>query len=129
MRGRAADRLKVVLVGAGIGGLSAHLAFARSGFEVAQYERRSELGPAGAGIVIWPDGVKFLRTLGLGERLAALGNRPDALEIRGADGRPLSELPLGEIWERSGSPGYVVSRTELQDLLLDAVGPERLRMG
>jgi FAD-dependent urate hydroxylase len=129
MTGRSVGRLKVVIVGAGIGGLSAHLAFARAGFEVAHYERRSELGPAGAGIVIWPDGVKVLRALGLGERLAAIGNRPDALEVRGPDGRPLSELPLGEIWERSGAPGYVVSRTDLQDLLLDAVGPERLRMG
>ena len=83
MRGSAAGRLKVVIVGAGIGGLSAHLAFARAGFEVAHYERRSELGPAGAGIVVWPDGVKVLRALGLGERLAAIGNRPDVLEVRG----------------------------------------------
>ena len=41
MRGGAAGRLKVVIVGAGIGGLSAHLAFARAGFEVAHYERQS----------------------------------------------------------------------------------------
>ncbi|MDG3005414.1 FAD-dependent monooxygenase [Paludisphaera mucosa] len=118
-----------MIVGAGIGGLSAHLAFAGVGFEVAHYERRSELGPAGAGIFIWPDGVKVLRTLGLGERLAAIGNRPDFLVMRGPDGRPLSELPLKEIWDRSGAPGYVVSRTNLQDLLLDAVGPGRLQLG
>jgi FAD-dependent urate hydroxylase len=129
MRGRVADRLKVVIVGAGIGGLSAHLAFARAGFEVAHYERRPRLGPAGAGIVVWPDGVEVLRTLGLGERLAAIGNRPDVLEVRGPDDRLLSVLPLGEIWDRSGASGYVVSRTDLQDLILDAVGPERLQMG
>ena len=129
MRGSTAGRSKVVIVGAGIGGLSAHLAFARAGFDVVHYERRSELGPAGAGIVIWPDGVKVLRALGLGERLAAIGNRPDVMEVRGPDDRLLSVLPLGEIWERSGTPGYVVSRTDLQDLLLDVVGPERLRMG
>ncbi len=129
MRGGAAGRLKVVIVGAGIGGLSAHLAFARAGFEVAHYERRSELGPAGAGIVVWPDGVKVLRALGLGERLAAIGNRPDVLQVRGPDGRPLSVLPLKEIWDRSGAPGYVVSRTDLQDLLLDAVGPGRVETG
>ena len=44
MKDRAAGRSKVVIVGAGIGGLSAHLAFARAGFEVAHYERRSEIG-------------------------------------------------------------------------------------
>jgi FAD-dependent urate hydroxylase len=129
MRGRSAGGLKVVIVGAGIGGLAAHLAFARAGFEVAHYERRSELGPAGAGIVVWPDGVKVLRALGLGERLAAIGNRPDLLEVRGPDDRLLSALPLKEIWERSGAPGYVVSRTDLQNLMLDAVGPVRLHLG
>ena len=73
--------------------------------------------------------MEVLRALGLGERLAAIGNRPDVLEVRDPDDRLLSALPLGEIWERSGAPGYVVSRTDLQDLLLDAVGPERLRLG
>ena len=129
MSGNAAHRLKVVIVGAGIGGLSAHLAFARAGFEVAHYERRSELGPAGAGIVVWPDGVEVLKALGLGERLAAIGNRPDVLEVRDPDDRLLSVLPLGEIWNRTGAPGYVVSRTDLQGLILDAVGPERVQMG
>ena len=129
MRGRSAGRSKVVIVGAGIGGLSAHLAFARAGFEVAHYERRPGLGPAGAGIVVWPDGVKVLRSLGLGERLAAIGNRPDVLELRGPDDQILSELPLGEIWDRTGAPGYVVSRTELQDILLDAVGTGRVHTG
>jgi FAD-dependent urate hydroxylase len=129
MRGRAAGPFKVVIVGAGIGGLSAHLAFDRAGFEVVHYERRPQLGPAGAGIVVWPDGVEVLRALGLGERLTAIGNRPDVLEVRGPDDRLLSALPLGEIWDRTGAPGYVVSRTDLQDLILDAVGPGRVEMG
>src|SRR3954470_22795338 len=122
MKDRAAGRSKVVIVGAGIGGLSAHLAFARAGFEVAHYERRSELGPAGAGIVVWPDGVKVLRAIGLGESLGALGNRPDVVGVRGPEDQMLSALPLKEIWGRSGAPGYVVSSTGLQALVLDAVG-------
>ena len=55
------DRLKVVIVGAGIGGLSAHLACTRAGFDVEHFERQPHLGAAGAGIVVWPDGVKVLR--------------------------------------------------------------------
>ena len=46
MNDGAAGRSKVVIVGAGIGGLSAHLAFAGAGFEVAHYERRSEQSAA-----------------------------------------------------------------------------------
>ena len=123
------DRLKVVIVGAGIGGLSAHLACARAGFDVEHYERQSHLGAAGAGIIVWPDGVKVLESLGLGERLAIIGNRPDVLELRDPDDRMLSELPLREIWDRTGAPGYVVSRTDLQSILLEAVGAWRVRTG
>ena len=41
----------------------------------------------------------------------------------------LSELPLREIWDRTGAPGYVVSRTDLQSILLEAVGAWRVRTG
>ena len=123
------DRLKVVIVGAGIGGLSAHLACARAGFDVEHFERQPHLGAAGAGIVVWPDGVKVLESLGLGERLASIGNRPDTLVLRDPDDRMLSELPLREIWDRTGAPGYVVSRTDLQSILLEAVGAWRVRTG
>ena len=123
------DRLKVVIVGAGIGGLSAHLACTRAGFLVEHFERQPHLSAAGAGIVVWPDGVKVLNSLGLGERLAGIGNRPDTLVLRDPDDRMLSEPPLAEIWERTGAPGYVVSRTDLQGILLEAVGAGRVRAG
>jgi len=45
--------MKVIVVGAGIGGLTTHLVCKRAGFEVEHYERQPRLGPAGAGIVLW----------------------------------------------------------------------------
>ena len=79
--------------------------------------------------MVWPDGVKVLESLGLGARLALIGNRPDVLELRDPDDRLLSELPLREIWDRTGAPGYVFSRTDLQGILLEAVGVGRVRTG
>ena len=49
--------------------------------------------------------------------------------LRDPDDRMLSELPLREIWDRTGAPGYVVSRTDLQSILLEAVGAWRVRTG
>jgi FAD-dependent urate hydroxylase len=67
--------MKIIIVGAGIGGLTAHLVCRRAGFEVEHYEREPRLGPAGAGIVLWSNGVKILLTLGLGGMLERIGHR------------------------------------------------------
>ena len=65
--------MKIIIVGAGIGGLTAHLVCRRAGFEVEQYEREPRLGPAGAGIVLWSNGVKILLTWVWANRLNGSG--------------------------------------------------------
>jgi FAD-dependent urate hydroxylase len=121
--------MKIIIVGAGIGGLTAHLLCKRAGFEVEHYERQPQLGPAGAGIVLWPNGVKILLTLGLGDGLRHIGHSLQRVITRTNKGEPLTEMPVGELERRLGAPVYPVSRTDLQNLLVDAVGPGALRLG
>jgi FAD-dependent urate hydroxylase len=121
--------MRVVVVGAGIGGLTAHLVCRRAGFEVEHYERQPRLGPAGAGIVLWPNGVKILLALGLGEQLQQIGHRLERVVTRTHRGEPLSEMPVGDLERKLGAPVYPVSRTDLQALLVGAVGPGNLRLG
>jgi FAD-dependent urate hydroxylase len=121
--------MKIVIIGAGIGGLTAHLVCKRAGFEVEHYERQPQLGPAGAGIVLWPNGVKILLALGLGDRLRQIGHTLERVVTRTNQGELLSEMPVGELERRLGAPVYPVSRTDLQSLLVDAVGPEGLHLG
>jgi FAD-dependent urate hydroxylase len=120
--------MKVIVVGAGIGGLTAHLVCKRAGFEVEHYERQPRLGPAGAGIVLWPNAVKILLALGLGERLGRIGQRLERFVTRTHRGVPLTEMPVGELERKLGAPVYPVSRTDLQTLLVDAVGAANLRL-
>ena len=42
--------LKVVIIGAGIGGLTTGIAMRQAGYQVEIYDRAQELRPAGAGI-------------------------------------------------------------------------------
>jgi FAD-dependent urate hydroxylase len=122
--------MKVIIVGAGIGGLTAHLVCKRAGFEVEHYERQPHhLGPAGAGIVLWPNGVKVLLALGLGERLREIGQRLDRVVTRTSRGSLLTAMPVAELERKLGASVYAVSRTELQALLVNAVGRENLQFG
>jgi FAD-dependent urate hydroxylase len=121
--------MKVIVVGAGIGGLTTHLVCKRAGFEVEHYERQAHLGPAGAGIVLWPNGVKILLTLGLGEPLKKIGHRLERVVTRTNEGAPLFEMPVGDLERKLGAPVYPVSRTDLQTVLVDAVGADTLHLG
>ena len=62
-----------LVVGAGIGGLTATHALTRAGFDVRVIEQAPELKEVGAGISLWPNAVKALRLLGLGEAVEAAG--------------------------------------------------------
>src|SRR5215468_1564068 len=73
---------KVVVVGAGIGGLCAALALLQRGIDVEVYEQASELKELGAGVQIGPNGTRVLHALGLVDALAAVAAVPVGKEIR-----------------------------------------------
>lgn len=121
--------LKVVIIGAGIGGLTTGIAMQRAGHQVEVYDRAQELRPAGAGISLWSNGVKVLNYLGLGEQLAAIGGEMNAMEYRSHTNESLSYVDLRPLFERVGQRPYPVSRTDLQSMLLDACGSEHVHLG
>jgi FAD-dependent urate hydroxylase len=112
--------LKVVIIGAGIGGLSAGVALQRAGYGVEIYERVSELRPAGAGVSLWSNGIKVLNWLGLGEQIAAVGGQMDEMRYIDCTGQVLSNIDLHLLIQRVGQRPYPVARTDLQRMLLEA---------
>jgi FAD-dependent urate hydroxylase len=121
--------LNVVIIGAGIGGLSTGIAFQQAGYTVKVFERTRELRPAGEGISLWSNGVKVLNRLGLGEKLAAIGGQMDWMEYRSHTDELLNEIDLRPMIQDVGQRPYPVSRTDLQHMLLDALGPENVELG
>ncbi len=64
---------KIAIVGGGIGGLTAALAFARQGASVTIYEQAPALTEVGAGLQITPNGARVLNALGLEKALSVAG--------------------------------------------------------
>ncbi len=69
----------VAIIGGGIGGLTAALAFARMGAGVTVYEQAPALTEVGAGLQITPNGARVLDRLGVGKALAASGIAAEAV--------------------------------------------------
>ncbi len=113
----------LLVAGGGIGGLAVALALSRGRHRVDVFEQAAAFGEIGAGIQLGPNATRRLRALGLGDGLAAIGARPEALVVRAAaDGAELARLPLGDAMrERYGAPYLCVHRADLHGLLQDAV--------
>ena len=111
--------MRVIVIGAGIGGLAAALTLGRSGFEVQVFEQATELREIGAGVQISPNATRILHRLGLEEPLRRFGVRPREVVIRRwDDGRVLARQPLADACERNfGAPYYHFHRAELLDVL------------
>ena len=113
----------VIIVGAGIGGLTAALAIARRGFEVAVFDQAQRLEEVGAGIQLSPNASRILLALGLRDQLQRHVVTPEELRIIDArTARVLARAPLGAAAERRyGAPYWVIHRGDLQAVLVAAV--------
>ena len=79
--------MKVIIIGAGIGGTSAGIALRRLGHDVVIYDRMRENKPVGAALSLWSNGVKVLNWLGLRDEVAALANISTDYYLRLEQGR------------------------------------------
>jgi salicylate hydroxylase/6-hydroxynicotinate 3-monooxygenase len=118
-----ADRLRVAVIGAGVGGLTAAATLRRVGVEVEVYEQAGQFARVGAGIQMTPNPMKVLRTLGLEEHLLRAGFRPSVMRNRDWDSGHLTfELVLGQGAEREyGAPYLLLHRGDLHRALTTLV--------
>lgn len=119
--------MKAIIIGGGIGGLTAAIALRRAGVEAVVFERAGEMREIGAGISVWTNAVKALAKIGLSDAVRAGGREEIGGSIRTARGRKLVELPVDALEERFG-PSVVTTRPELQGMLLSALSKDTVRL-
>lgn len=102
--------MKVVIVGAGLGGLTCAIACRREGLDVEILERSSEIREIGAGIQVPPNGTRVMRDLGLLPQLLEKGSQVQEVNFRRyKDGRLLRSMPFGnDITDEFGTPWMYV---------------------
>jgi FAD-dependent urate hydroxylase len=122
--------VKVVIIGAGMGGMSAAIALRQIGIETEVYERVTENKPVGAAISVWSNGVKCLNYLGLQEETAQLGGKVETMSYVDAHtGETMCRFSLQPLIDEVGQRPYPIARAELQSMLMQAYGMDDINFG
>jgi 2-polyprenyl-6-methoxyphenol hydroxylase-like FAD-dependent oxidoreductase len=122
--------MKAIIIGGGIGGLSAAITLMRVGIEPLVFEQASELREVGAGLTFWTDGLDALAALGASEGVLAASSIVRSFEQRNSRGVVLTTLPWGKTKTKSGAPAAIcVHRRDLLDQLARLVHPDRIHCG
>jgi 2-polyprenyl-6-methoxyphenol hydroxylase-like FAD-dependent oxidoreductase len=118
---------RALIVGAGIGGLSAGIALRKAGWDVRIFERSASPRELGFGIGLAPNAIAALRDLGVADTIVARGFEPTRGELRRMNGTVLKRaaIPRGIL----GGPFVVAMRPALYGALLDAVGGDTVTPG
>src|SRR5690606_2786731 len=119
----------VLIVGGGIGGLSAAFALAGEGLRVRVLEQAGAFGEVGAGLQIAPNCTRILDDYGLLDEAKSLGVLPKSMVMRDAvDGSELTRLDLVDLERRYGFPYMVIHRSDLHGIFLRACRREGVEL-
>ena len=97
----------IIIVGGGLGGLTAALALGRRGFAVHVIEQAPEIAPIGYGIQLGPNVFHVLEWLGVKSEIMKVSHLPPAIMMVDAlTGEPLIDATVnsGAYWSVSGNP-------------------------
>ena len=113
----------VLMIGAGMGGLTAALALQKLGIKVTIYEQAPALGEVGAGLTISPNATRALEYCGLGPFMEVNGDTPtNGALIHYKTGEALTlTQSQGSFKDRFGAEYYQIHRADLHDALVAAV--------
>jgi 2-polyprenyl-6-methoxyphenol hydroxylase-like FAD-dependent oxidoreductase len=117
--------MRIAIIGSGIGGLSASLALRQFGFEPEVFEQAPQLLEVGAAIAVWPNAMRLLRDLGLGETVIQHAGIIEQVRWLTEDGRLLNHVRF----QQTDAPAVALHRAELLSVLLGALPANSIHLG
>ena len=124
------QKLKIAVVGAGLGGLTLAILLEKAGYDYTVYEQAPQLARMGAGINLYPNTTKIMKAIGVLDKMLAIGNRPESWLNREWDTGRIYFAQLEAEWEEQfGAPHLHLHRGDMQAILTNAVPADRLQFG
>jgi FAD-dependent urate hydroxylase len=122
---------KVLVVGAGIGGLTTGLALRRANVETAIFERASSLRDlqVGHGLSLWPNGTRVLAKIGALTAVERVAAPIEQMEFRDTRGRQIVSHSARAVSRELGAPTLGLRRSELHRALFDVIGEDAIEFG
>jgi 2-polyprenyl-6-methoxyphenol hydroxylase-like FAD-dependent oxidoreductase len=122
---------RVIIAGAGIGGLAAASAVREAGAGVTVLEQADSMAKiqVGIGMVLWPNGMRALQRLGVADVVEASANPLSALEFYSASGERLMRYPVAGLSKGVGAPSVAFVRRRLHEELTSTFGDDAITLG
>jgi FAD-dependent urate hydroxylase len=117
--------LRILVVGAGVGGISIARGLLRDGHDVTVFDQRPDVQPGGGAVTIWSNGSTVLGQLGVD--MDGAGQLLSTVRVETSTGRPVTTMDLNAMVDRLGAPIRMVPRRVLLERLLDGFPSDRIR--
>jgi FAD-dependent urate hydroxylase len=116
---------RILVVGAGVSGISVARGLMRDGHDVSVFDQRPNVTAGGGAVTIWPNGATVLRQLDVD--MDGAGQLLSAVRVMTSSGRPLATMDLDAMVNRLGAPVRMVPRRILLERLLKGFPTDRVR--
>jgi 2-polyprenyl-6-methoxyphenol hydroxylase-like FAD-dependent oxidoreductase len=117
--------VRIAIIGGGIGGLTAALAFQQFGFQAEVFEQAPELLEVGAAIAMWPNAMRVLERLGLQEKILEHGGIVKELRWMDQNGFLMNRVSIFD----AKTPAVALHRSDLQSTLFHALPQSTVHLG
>jgi FAD-dependent urate hydroxylase len=116
---------RILVVGAGVSGISVARGLLRDGHDVTVFDQRPNVTAGGGAVTIWSNGATVLDQLGVD--MTGAGQPLSAVRVMTSTGRPLATMNLDAMVNRLGASVRMVPRRILLERLLKGFPADRIR--